>query len=107
VFSSRRNFGVGFCRSAVFADLSSQIKELLALPPTQKVQFERYSDSAASFIVLDPENTAVYKQLFRAAKAKLKLRIRLTTVVESVEDGEQTPPPPPPQYRLAFAHKFV
>jgi len=94
VFSSRRNFGVGFCRSAVFTDLSSQIKELLALPPTQKVQFERYSDSAASFIVLDPENTAVYKQLFRAAKAKLKLRIRLTTVVESVEDGEQTPPPP-------------
>lgn len=42
--------------------------------------FERYSDSAAAFITLDPNNSAVYKQLYRAAKAKLKLRIKATLI---------------------------
>ena len=67
---------------------SSQLRELLALPPTQNVKFERYSDSAASYVTLDPENTGVYKQLFRAAKAKLKLRIKVTTITE--DGGRQT-----------------
>jgi next to BRCA1 gene 1 protein len=39
---------------------------------------ERYSDSLANYITLDSENPAVYKQLYRAAKAKLKLRIKAT-----------------------------
>jgi next-to-BRCA1 protein 1 len=50
----------------------------LQLQPSDKVVFERYSDSAASYVTLDPENHHVYKTLFRAAKAKLKLRLRAT-----------------------------
>lgn len=38
--------------------------------------FERYSDSAGSYVQLDTNNPAVFKQLYRAAKAKLKLRIK-------------------------------
>ncbi|PBP16450.1 hypothetical protein BUE80_DR012841 [Diplocarpon rosae] len=51
---------------------------LLSIPTTSEAVFERYSDSAAAFIVLDPKNTSVYKQLYRAAKAKLKLRLKVT-----------------------------
>lgn len=40
---------------------------------------ERYSDSAAGYVLLDSENQAVYKQLYRAAKAKLKLRIKASS----------------------------
>ena len=40
--------------------------------------FERFSDSAGAYIKLDSHNPSVYKQLYRAAKAKLKLRIRAT-----------------------------
>lgn len=57
-----------------------KLRELLGIPVTQDVKFERYSDSAGHHVTLDPENTAVYKQLFRAAKAKLKLRIRVTAL---------------------------
>ena len=39
---------------------------------------ERYSDSAAAFVLLDSSNMAVYKQLYRAAKAKSKLKLRVT-----------------------------
>jgi next-to-BRCA1 protein 1 len=38
--------------------------------------FERYSDSAASYVTLETDKPHVYKTLFRAAKAKLKLRLR-------------------------------
>jgi len=44
--------------------------------PNQTVTFERFSDSAGAYIKLDSNNPSVYKQLYRAAKAKLKLRIR-------------------------------
>lgn len=40
--------------------------------------FERYSDSAAAYVTLDSDKPQVYKTLFRAAKAKLKLRLRAT-----------------------------
>lgn len=46
--------------------------------------FERFSDSAASYITLDPANTQSYKTLFRAAKAKLKLRLRATTPMDNI-----------------------
>lgn len=39
---------------------------------------ERYSDSAAAYIFLDSTNLPVYKQLYRAAKAKSKLKLRVT-----------------------------
>lgn len=50
-----------------------------------EVIYERYSDSAATFVRLDPSDPAVYKQLYRAAKAKLKLRLRATIVKSSME----------------------
>ena len=43
---------------------------------------ERYSDAA--YVLLDSTNMAVYKQLYRAAKAKSKLKLRVTLL-------EQTP----------------
>ena len=60
----------------------------MAIPSDSKVTFERYSDSAASYIVLDDKNSAIYKQLYRAAKAKLKLRIRATVTPSQAEDNE-------------------
>lgn len=59
---------------------ATQLKELLSVPTDQTVVFERYSDSASSWVKLDAANIAVYKQLYRAAKAKLKLRIKATVV---------------------------
>lgn len=53
-----------------------QLRSLLNIPVGQKLVLERYSDSAAKFIPLDDSNPSAYKQLYRAAKAKLKLRIR-------------------------------
>ena len=47
--------------------------------------FERYSDSAAAFVRLDSDNAGVYKQLYRAAKAKLKLRIKATVTRRPLE----------------------
>lgn len=58
--------------------LPGKLKELLAIPEHEDVIFERWSDSAASYVVLDSNKPAVYKQLYRAAKAKLKLRIKVT-----------------------------
>lgn len=48
------------------------------MPENDEVIFERWSDSAASYVILDSNKPAVYKQLYRAAKAKLKLRIKVT-----------------------------
>ncbi|EED14113.1 ZZ type zinc finger domain protein [Talaromyces stipitatus ATCC 10500] len=61
-----------------------RIRSLLSVPPACSLLLERYSDSLASYIVLDSENPAVYKQLYRAAKAKLKLRIKATTKPEEI-----------------------
>jgi len=47
--------------------------------------FERYSDSAAAYVTLDSDKPQVYKTLFRAAKAKLKLRLRATVPGEQPE----------------------
>ncbi|KAJ8066908.1 hypothetical protein OCU04_004293 [Sclerotinia nivalis] len=79
--------------------LPDKLRYLLAIPPTSEAIFERYSDSAAAFIVLDSTNPSVYKQLYRAAKAKLKLRLKVTIKDKlpvmpkpaTVEDEEPTP----------------
>ncbi|KAI9743905.1 MAG: hypothetical protein M1818_002639 [Claussenomyces sp. TS43310] len=63
--------------ASTFAD---KLRLLLAIPPTSEAIFERYSDSAAAFVTLDSENISVYKQLYRAAKAKQKLRLKATVV---------------------------
>ena len=48
------------------------------IPFDTEAVIERYSDSAASYVILDASNMAVYKQLYRAAKAKSKLKLRVT-----------------------------
>lgn len=68
--------------------LPDKLRSLLAIPPDQKVIFERFSDSAGSYIALDSDNPAVYKQLYRAAKAKLKLRIKATVLDASPSKDE-------------------
>ncbi|KAM0276211.1 hypothetical protein ACHAQH_006975 [Verticillium albo-atrum] len=65
-------------RDVGVSTLETKIRAFLQIPPNVPVLLERYSDSAAAYIVLDPQNTSVYKQLYRAAKAKLKLKLRVT-----------------------------
>ncbi|OBT50025.1 hypothetical protein VE04_09509, partial [Pseudogymnoascus sp. 24MN13] len=48
------------------------------------------STTAADFVTLDPNNASVYKQLYRAAKAKLKLRLKVTIIDQ--EDKEPVKP---------------
>lgn len=59
-----------------------RLRHFLHIPLGTKTVFERYSDSAASYVVLDPRNISVYKQLYRAAKAKQKLKLRVSTSPE-------------------------
>jgi next-to-BRCA1 protein 1 len=53
--------------------------------------FERYSDSSASYVTLDSDKPQVYKTLFRAAKAKLKLRLRASIPGEQLEAPAAAP----------------
>lgn len=70
----------------------TQLRYALNIPADTDALFERYSDSAAAYVVLDRANTAVYKQLYRAAKAKQKLKLRVTVKQPEVE--EKQPPRP-------------
>ncbi|KAK5009840.1 hypothetical protein LTR28_013140, partial [Elasticomyces elasticus] len=75
-----------------FRDLGPQVlidklRHLLAITPQQEVVFERFSDSAGGYIVLDPSNSHVFKTLIRAAKAKLKLRLKATVTLDPTADG--------------------
>ncbi|KAF5981044.1 ZZ type zinc finger domain-containing protein [Fusarium bulbicola] len=65
-------------RDMVPRTLESNIRTFLHIPGDAQVAFERYSDSAASYVLLEAENIPIYKQLYRAAKAKSKLKIRVT-----------------------------
>ncbi|KAF2009268.1 hypothetical protein BU24DRAFT_415191 [Aaosphaeria arxii CBS 175.79] len=56
--------------------LPDRLRSLLQIHPDEDVTFERYSDSVGAYVILDTNNSQVYKTLFRAAKAKLKLRLR-------------------------------
>ncbi|KAL1865276.1 hypothetical protein Plec18167_009471 [Paecilomyces lecythidis] len=67
-----------------------KLRELLSIPSDVAVDFERYSDSAMCYVRLDSEDPAVYKQLYRAAKAKLKLRIK--AVVSNVPEAAAATP---------------
>lgn len=53
-----------------------QLRHVLCIAPDQPIVFERFSDSAGGYVVLDDSNPAVFKTLIRAAKAKLKLKMR-------------------------------
>ncbi|KAH7082145.1 hypothetical protein FB567DRAFT_530672 [Paraphoma chrysanthemicola] len=65
--------------------LPEKLRSILQVKPEEQVVFERYSDSAASYVTLDSDKPQVYKTLFRAAKAKLKLRLKATIPGEQPE----------------------
>lgn len=67
----------------------TQLRFLLAIPPEAEVKFERFSDSAGTYVTLDSNNPSVYKQLFRAAKAKSKLRLRATILNGTTVEAPQ------------------
>ncbi|KAH6696913.1 ZZ type zinc finger domain-containing protein [Plectosphaerella plurivora] len=91
------------------ATLEPKVRQFLDVSPDTELLLERYSDSAGAYITLDDKNPAVYKQLYRAAKAKQKLKLRVTKKSPhlqnkqtpqpaSVEDESETPAPlPTPQ----------
>ncbi|KAH5370053.1 hypothetical protein HBI81_039540 [Parastagonospora nodorum] len=65
--------------------LPEKLRSILQVTADEHVVFERYSDSSASYVTLDSDKPQVYKTLFRAAKAKLKLRLRATIPGEQTE----------------------
>ncbi|KAI0885684.1 uncharacterized protein GGS22DRAFT_161621 [Annulohypoxylon maeteangense] len=66
-------------RELVVSTLEGKLRSSLHIPAETTAAFERYSDSAGSFVLLHPTNISAYKQLYRAAKAKQKLKLRVTT----------------------------
>ncbi|KAL2196166.1 hypothetical protein P885DRAFT_78504 [Corynascus similis CBS 632.67] len=72
----------------------SRLRNALNLPADAEALFERYSDSAAAYIALDKLNIAVYKQMYRAAKAKHKLKLRATIKKDASEEGAVPSPKP-------------
>jgi len=62
---------------------SQQLRQALGYPLDKDVTFERFSDSVGGYVVLDPKHPAVFKTLVRAAKAKLKLRLKATVASET------------------------
>ena len=73
--------------------------------------FERYSDSSSSYITLDSNNISVYKQLYRAAKAKSKLKIRVTVndkpASKAVEMPKSTITLPERLTARAYVHPYI
>ncbi|TPX14429.1 uncharacterized protein E0L32_005393 [Thyridium curvatum] len=60
--------------------LEDKLRAMLHIPQDTFALIERYSDSLATYVTLTPGNISVYKQLYRAAKAKSKLKLRVTTI---------------------------
>ncbi|KAI5860206.1 hypothetical protein GGS23DRAFT_239547 [Durotheca rogersii] len=77
-------------RELVVHNLEDKLRSFLHIPVGAVTTFERYSDSAASFVVLDPANISAYKQLYRAAKAKQKLKLRVTTQTRPEPETKST-----------------
>ncbi|GAB7341361.1 hypothetical protein MBLNU457_7621t1 [Dothideomycetes sp. NU457] len=67
--------------------LFDKLRGLLPIPYDKEVIFERFSDSHGGFVLLQPDDVAVFKTLLRAAKAKLKLRLRATIKQEQDEQA--------------------
>jgi len=55
-----------------------QINSILQVSDHQKLLLERFSDSGNAYVPLEPTNASAYKQLYRAGKAKQKLKLRAT-----------------------------
>ncbi|KAI1434181.1 hypothetical protein GGR50DRAFT_687783 [Xylaria sp. CBS 124048] len=69
----------------------NKLRALLMVPGDMAATIERYSDSATSYVTLEGSNLAVYKQLYRAARAKQKLRLRVTTRPANTVNEAQVP----------------
>ncbi|KAI0206856.1 hypothetical protein F4808DRAFT_405552 [Astrocystis sublimbata] len=69
----------------------NKVRAFLDIPEGTTAIIERYSDSATTFVTLSNANVSVYKQLYRAAKAKLKLKLRVTTIVPEPVDEVSSP----------------
>ncbi|KAI1107168.1 hypothetical protein F4804DRAFT_243677 [Jackrogersella minutella] len=82
-------------RELVVTTLEDQLRGFLQIPDGTTAAFERYSDSAASYVLLHSTNISAYKQLYRAAKAKQKLKLRVTTQPKPEQEPEQKPEPQP------------
>ncbi|KAI0402551.1 hypothetical protein F4802DRAFT_608645 [Xylaria palmicola] len=80
-----RDLGVSF-----FED---KLRAYLQIPIGTATVIERYSDSATSYVTLSTANVSVYKQLYRAAKAKQKLKLRVTT--KPIEPARESQAPKP------------
>lgn len=87
--------------------LPQKLRMLLGVPADVNVIWERYSDSAGSYIHLDDDNVAVYKQLYRAAKAKTKLRLKATTVDPSTLAPEVESIPAQPVDEYVPRHSYL
>ncbi|KAH6641675.1 hypothetical protein F5144DRAFT_564552 [Chaetomium tenue] len=74
--------------------LEEKVRTALNMPSNTEAIFERYSDSGGAYVLLDQANVAVYKQLYRAAKAKHKLKLRVTITRRPWEDEEAQGPKP-------------
>lgn len=74
-------------------DITWQIRDFLQISLDTTAVIERYSDSAASFVTIERDNVQVYKQLFRAAKAKHKLKLRVSTPQAAPAPGPVVPQP--------------
>ncbi|KAI1129097.1 hypothetical protein F5Y10DRAFT_239179 [Nemania abortiva] len=72
-----------------------KIRAFLQIPNDTATVIERYSDSATSYVTLSQTNIAVYKQLYRAAKAKQKLKLRVTTQPPIIEPTKEIQTPKP------------
>lgn len=64
-----------------------QIRSILQVSNDNILILERFSDSHNCYTKLDSENPSAYKQLYRAAKAKLKLRIKATIVDNQLDSA--------------------
>ncbi|KAK5987535.1 ZZ-type zinc finger-containing protein P35G2.11c [Cladobotryum mycophilum] len=62
--------------------LEDHIRTFLHIPNDTRAKIERWSDSLGAFVELDSENTPVYKQLYRAARAKSKLKLQVSLINE-------------------------
>ncbi|KAI0179173.1 hypothetical protein GGR52DRAFT_535183 [Hypoxylon sp. FL1284] len=82
-------------RELVISTLEDKLRAFLQIPAGTPATLERYSDSAASYVVLNSQNMSAYKQLYRAAKAKHKLKLRVTTQPQPEPEPELLPEPEP------------
>ncbi|KAI1778357.1 hypothetical protein F4818DRAFT_405807 [Hypoxylon cercidicola] len=80
-------------RELVVSTLEDKLRVFLQIPVGTAATFERYSDSAASYVVLNSLNIPAYKQLYRAAKAKQKLKLRVTS--QPKPEPQPAPEPEP------------